>query len=102
MDNYEFKGTKGEWKWDGKVWDYDKEDEAPYLMSEDSIVLKGEIECENENDAHLISAAPDLLDAAIGIIKLHEKAHTTEDLFPLFQAILKSLKPAVEKALNIK
>jgi len=61
------KHTPGPWEWDGKVWGYDSENEAPWLVQapwtgkDSKNVLTGTIKCESEADARLIAAAPDLL-----------------------------------------
>lgn len=58
------KHTSGEWQWDGNVWDYNQEQEAPWLKSSTGeIILSGQIICKSEADAQLIAAAPELLEA---------------------------------------
>jgi len=60
----ETKFTPGPWEWDGDVWDYDYAEEAPWLIGKDNqIIIKGEIDCANKANAHLIAAAPDLYEA---------------------------------------
>jgi hypothetical protein len=55
------KHTPGAWEWDGNVWDYNPEQEAPWLVNQDGDrILSGEIKCHKEADAHLIAAAPEL------------------------------------------
>jgi hypothetical protein len=55
------KATPGPWEWDGNVWDYDPVFEAPWLEGEDGrLVLRGQITCSSEANAHLIAAAPEL------------------------------------------
>lgn len=52
--------SPGPWKWDGSVWDYDPENEAPWLIDGDDShppVLGGEIKCGKEHDARFIAAA---------------------------------------------
>lgn len=64
--------TPGPWQWDGNPCDYDKDNEAPWLVTDayavgvakslrEGVVLKGQIECLNVANARLIAAAPDLL-----------------------------------------
>lgn len=69
------KWTPGPWEWDGKVWDYDKENEAPWLVGVDDgpIVLCGGIECTSEANAHLIAAAPELYESLEKAIDYHKK-----------------------------
>ena len=56
----EIKHTPGPWHWDDTVWDYDPEQQAPWLVDgNDDRVLSGEIQC-NEANARLIAAAPDM------------------------------------------
>jgi len=57
--------TPGPWEWDSAVWDYDPNQDAPWLVTEalGDRVLSGMIQCNGEANARLISAAPDLLEA---------------------------------------
>jgi len=63
------KHTPGPWEWDGRVWQYDEQEEAPWLVQapwhdiKSKAVLSGSIRCNTEANARLIAAAPDLLDA---------------------------------------
>lgn len=61
------KHTPGPWEWDGSVWNYDSENEAPWLVQSGSdhrvFVLLGSIKANKEADARLIAAAPELLEA---------------------------------------
>lgn len=63
------KFTKGEWFWDGNPSDYDPSEEAPWLITDDKQIIKGEIKVENIYDAKLIAAAPDLFDVLTKIQK---------------------------------
>lgn len=60
--------TPGPWEWDGTPWQYDKDNEAPWLMQSpwnginSKRILGGSIHCESEADARLIAKAPDMLD----------------------------------------
>lgn len=57
----EMKHTPGPWHWDDTVWNYDPEQQAPWLVDgNDDRILSGMIEC-NEANARLIAAAPELL-----------------------------------------
>ena len=68
------KHTPGPWEWDGKVWDYDHFEEAPYLVqapwnaNDSKSILEGAIRCNSEADARLIAAAPELLEALIDLV----------------------------------
>ncbi|WP_175806488.1 hypothetical protein [Burkholderia cenocepacia] len=56
------KSTPGPWHWDDTVWNYDPEQQAPWLVAaNDDWVLCGEIKC-NEANARLIAASPDMAD----------------------------------------
>lgn len=63
------KHTPGPWEWDGSVWQYDEQEEAPWLVQapwhdvKSKAVLSGSIRCNTEADARLIAAAPELLEA---------------------------------------
>ena len=63
------KHTQGPWEWYGRVWQYDEQEEAPWLVQapwhdiKSKAVLSGSIRCNTEADARLIAAAPDLLEA---------------------------------------
>jgi hypothetical protein len=67
--------TRELWQWDSNVWDYDPDNEAPWLVTDayavgiekhldQGVVLRGVIKCRSKDDAHLIAAAPYLLNAA--------------------------------------
>lgn len=54
------KHTPLPWSWDGPVWDYDKEEEAPWLVHEygnsfDSVIT-GELSCSKENAEFIVRA----------------------------------------------
>jgi len=64
------RATKGPWEWDGKPWDYDTEQEAPWLIGvtgrlQDRVLAIYDGNCVSEDDAKLITesrnALPDLL-----------------------------------------
>ena len=63
------KFTPGPWVWDGNVCDYDKEQEAPWLVNESLsieegyVILGGEITCDNEANAALIKESPAMYEA---------------------------------------
>jgi hypothetical protein len=50
--------TPGEWSWDGPVWDYNYDEEAPWLVAKSVAdpVLRGEIKCDRKADADFIAA----------------------------------------------
>lgn len=68
------KHTPGPWQWDGNPCNYDKDNEAPWLVTDAyavgvekdlrrGVVLKGSIDCLNEANARLIAAAPTMYEA---------------------------------------
>ena len=51
--------TQGKWEWDGKVWDYDRYIEAPWLVNEDNKqVLTGAISATKANAEYIAAANP--------------------------------------------
>ena len=53
--------TPRPWKWDGKVWDYDCEQEAPWLTSAEPIgheipIITGDLQCSQENAEFIVLA----------------------------------------------
>jgi len=96
----EFKGTKGEWKFDGIGKDL-------YMVSSD-LEVQGNIICiipdseyeesrvNWECNAQLIAAAPELLEALIKVSKINKVAreYISEDLF-------KEVDKAINKALGL-
>jgi len=73
------KHTEGPWEWDANVWDYDPEQEAPWLVSAgNDKVLFGQIGCTSEANARLIAAAPDLLEALQDLFHSFEMADAIE------------------------
>lgn len=75
------KHTPGPWEWDGSVWNYDSENEAPWLVQGGSdhrvFVLLGSIKANKEADARLIAAAPELLEALQIMVKQFTKTPST-------------------------
>jgi len=56
----EIKHTPGPWHWYDTVWNYDPEQQSPWLVDEnDDWVMRGGIKC-NEANARLIEASPDM------------------------------------------
>lgn len=52
--------TPGPWGWDGPVWGYDAENEAPWLIQErgSDVVITGELQCSEANAAYISAADP--------------------------------------------
>jgi hypothetical protein len=88
------KHTPGPWEWDGKVWDYDHFEEAPYLVQapwtahDSKTILEGAIRCESEADARLIAAAPELLRALKQMIAWEDGERTEIDAMVNARAIV--------------
>jgi hypothetical protein len=58
--------TPGPWHWEGNPCNYDKEQEAPWLVDANYSfppILGGTITCQSDANARLIAAAPELLSA---------------------------------------
>ena len=83
------KHSPAPWSWDAPVWSYDPEQEAPWLIDADEkIVLCGEINCGNEANARLIAAAPELLAALQGVLRVADRA--TDEFDAARAAIVKA------------
>jgi hypothetical protein len=69
------KATPEPWKWDGDVWEYDKEQEAPWLVGGESEmgVIYGEINM-HKRDADFIIAARSAVPALIKSLALEREA----------------------------
>ena len=65
--------TEGPWYWDDTVWDYDPDDQAPWLCKVDSseTIITGEISCDKPN-AMLIKEAPALFDTLEMLAEKHK------------------------------
>ena len=91
------KHTPGPWEWDGRVWQYDEQEEAPWLVQapwhdiKSKAVLSGSIRCNTEADARLIAASPDLLEALKGLLEI-------TDFHELFGSKTESARAAIAKA----
>lgn len=56
--------TPGPWEWDGSVWDYNPEQEAPWLMAPAPIrrpIIQGEVNCSFANANYIAAASPDVV-----------------------------------------
>lgn len=99
------KFTPGPWEWDGNVCSYDPENEAPWLVQAPwqtsfGRILHGSINCENEANARLITAAPDLLEALeIAVSLIDGDLIGTEWKKACYDFVQKA-KPAITKALG--
>ncbi|WP_369952120.1 hypothetical protein [Ralstonia syzygii] len=95
------KHTPGPWEWDGNVWSYDSDNEAPWLVQSGSdhrvFVLMGSIRCNEEADARLIAAEPELLEALQEAISLIESIDGRDNSCDP-KSDLSDLKAAIAKA----
>ena len=83
------------WEWDGPVWDYEPENEAPWLLDADGHpVLQGEIQC-MEHHAHILAAAPELLAACKQSLATIKDLFATGSSCPNF-IINKALEPIIK------
>lgn len=50
--------TELPWVWDGKPWDYDREEEAPWIVNATTgdPAIRGEIDCTEANAAFIVKA----------------------------------------------
>lgn len=102
------KHTPGPWEWDGTVWDYDKEQDAPWLVQSKNhaqlVILDGEIRARSEADARLIAAAPELFEALDETLKTllawigHYSDREPSDLPAVVNAIAAIAKATGEQA----
>ena len=92
------KHTPGPWEWDGSVWQYDEQEESPWLVQapwhdiKSKTVLSGRIRCNTEADARLIAAAPELLEALV------EAASGYSEFSEGDREILRKCRAAITKA----
>lgn len=100
--NYEKKFTPGPWQIDhyGDVFVYESDNDGQitdFMVAE----IQSLSDEERKFNAHLIAAAPDLLQAAIRIIELseHDGGHLKKGNGAFY---LNEIKQAINKALNIK
>ncbi len=97
MSATEQKHTPGPWEWDGRVWQYDEQEEAPWLVQapwhdiKSKAVLSGSIRCNTEANARLIAAAPELLAALKGLLGI-------TDFHELFGSKTEAARAAIAKA----
>lgn len=52
------KATPGPWSWDGKVWNYDSEQEAPWLVADRKSIVTGEVHCSEANATFIAACDP--------------------------------------------
>lgn len=58
------KASSGPWAWDGCVWDYDEEQESPWLVQNhgsQSPVIEGALHAEQPDATYIAAASPDVL-----------------------------------------
>jgi hypothetical protein len=78
----------GPWNWDGEVWDYDPENEAPWLVdAADKRVLWGGIKCDSAANARLIAACnPETMRALLAELDRLRSASRQEGWQPIADA----------------
>lgn len=61
------KATPGPWVWDGPVWGYDAENEAPWLIQKQGsgVVITGELQCSEANAEYIAAASPEVITALL-------------------------------------
>ena len=52
------KATPGPWSWDGKVWNYDSEQEAPWLVADRKSIVTGAVHCSEANATFIALCDP--------------------------------------------
>ena len=71
------------WRWDGDVWDYDPDQEAPWLFQDGQPILTGEIKCASKIDAEYIVKAcnlfPELVKMVDKLASKLERLHFESD-----------------------
>jgi hypothetical protein len=90
--------TLAPWQWDGDPTDYNKEDEAPWLVADAglTVILSGEIEARNKADVALIASAPELLEALQLIVECFPKEVLEDQLGEYSYKIFYAIKKATE------
>jgi hypothetical protein len=91
------RATPGPWGWDGKVWDYDHEQEAPWLVRSDSAdarivekVIGGEIECTEANAEYIAALSPDVLEGLCDELDAAKAKEMTDGEY-LYKLLAKSV-----------
>lgn len=93
----EIKHTPGPWHWDDTVWDYDPEQQAPWLVDgRGDWILCGDIKC-NEPNARLIAAAPDMADV-LELIASYDDATKEKGGYLLSRMVRAMIDAALIKA----
>lgn len=61
------KATPGPWCWDGTVYGYDAENEAPWLIQErgGDVVITGGIKCSKANAEYIATVSPEVITALL-------------------------------------
>lgn len=79
------------WCWDSSPCNYDVKEDQPWLVDDNgNRVLWGEIHCDLNDNAYLIAAAPELLEALIDCRRVLEIANFTQELAVVNAAIAKA------------
>lgn len=92
--------TPGPWEWDGPVWDYDVDQEAPWLVTAlGEKVIHGEVHVTSEANARLISTAPDGLELARSVVACgNGTCGHGEDLYRCWVAMKKQARSIIARA----
>ena len=87
------------WHWDSNPCDYDVNEDQPWLVDDNgNQVLWGEIHCDLNDNAYLIAAAPELLEALEHIVEYWNRDRNDNAMHDALWHIIETAEQAIAKA----